>query len=331
MENKRNIKVVILAAGNSTRMKSSKSKILHKILGREIINFTIDAVINAGINIEDIIIVAGENKNELEKILDKKISYVIQKQKLGTAHALLTSYELLKDKVCDTLVLVGDNPYITTKEINNLINFHREKKADATLITAVFPKQPPPYGRIIRDENDAITAIIEELDATPVQKEIREVNASIYLFKNEIVLELLKKINNNNKKQEYYLTDIIGILKKNNKSVQGVIAVNYRVSIGINDRWELQKASNYFNLKLMKDLSINSGVTFLSPNTTTVEVDVKIGKDSVIYPSTYISRGSVIGENCKIGPFVYLTKNTIIPKNSKVKYKTVKKNGNNNK
>jgi len=328
MENKRDIKVVILAAGNSTRMKSSKSKILHKILGREIINFTIDAVINAGISIEDIIIVAGENKDELEKILDKKINYVIQKQKLGTAHALLTAYELLKDKVCDTLVLVGDNPYITTKEIKNLIDFHRKKEADATLITAVFPKQLPPYGRIIRDEQDEITAIIEELDATPVQREIREVNASIYLFKNEIVLELLKKINNDNKKQEYYLTDIIGILKKNNKSVQGVIAKDYRISIGINDRWELQKAGNYFNLKLMKDLSLNSGVTFINPDTTTVEVDVKIGKDSVIYPSTYISKGTVIGENCKICPFVYLKENTIIPQNSKVEYKMVKNDNN---
>ncbi len=324
MENMRTIKAVILAAGQSTRMKSSKSKILHKILGKEIINFTLDAVLNAGITEENIIIIAGENRDELEKVVDKKVQYVIQEEKLGTAHALLSAYELLKDKECDTLVLVGDNPYITTEEINKLISFHSSKNSDATLITAVFPETPPPYGRIIRDEHDSIRGIVEEIDATEEQKNIREVNASIYLFKNEVVLEQLKKIDNKNKKGEYYLTDIVEILRTGKNRVLGVKAGDHRISIGINDRWDLQNANNYFNLKKMRQISLENGVTFLDPSSTTIELDVSIGKDTIIYPSTYISKGSIIGENCKIGPFAFI-KNSEIESNSTVEYKMVGK------
>jgi bifunctional UDP-N-acetylglucosamine pyrophosphorylase/glucosamine-1-phosphate N-acetyltransferase len=322
MENKRTIKVVILAAGQSTRMKSSKSKILHKILGKEIINFTLDAVLNAGIKEENIIIVAGENREELEKVVDKKVNYVIQEERLGTAHALLTAYELLKNNICDTLVLVGDNPYITTEEIKKIINFHNLNKSDASLITAVFPETPPPYGRIIRDKDSTIKCIVEEIDASEEQKKIREVNSSIYLFKNEVVLELLKKIDNKNKKGEYYLTDIIEIIQNENKKVHGLVALDHRVAIGINDRWDLQNAQNYFRLKQIKQTSLEDGVTFLDPSTTTVEMDVSIGKDTVIYPSTYISKGSIIGDNCEIGPFTYIKK-SIIRSNSKVEYKMV--------
>lgn len=322
MESRR-IKAVILAAGESTRMKSSKSKIMHKILGKEIINFTIDSVLDAGIKEEDIIIVAGDNRNELEKLVDRKINYVVQKERLGTAHALLTAYDLLKDQICDTLILVGDNPYITTEEIKKLIEFHKQKNSDASLITAVFPETPPPYGRIIRNSDNTIKCIVEEVDADEKQKEIREVNSSIYLFKNEIVLELLKQIDNKNKKGEYYLTDIIEILRKNNRKVFGIEALDYKVAIGINDRWDLQNANNYFNLKRIKQISMENGVTFLDPNSTTVEIDVEIGKDTIIYPSTYISKGSKIGSNCKIGPFTYI-KNSIIDSNTTVEYKMVK-------
>jgi len=322
MKKNRIVKAVILAAGNSTRMKSSKSKILHKILGKEIINYTVDAVINAGIAANNIIIVAGDNLNELKKIINSNVNYVIQEEKLGTAHAFLTADEYLNNIICDTLVLVGDNPYITTEEISRLIDFHRKNNAEASLITAVFPETPPPYGRIIRNKDNTIEAIVEELDADEEQKKIKEVNASIYIFKNEIVFDLIKKIDNNNKKGEYYLTDIIGVLKSEKRSVFGLQAIDYRLSIGINNRWDLQNAQKHFNMKRIKDISLNNGVTFLDPSTTTVEESVKIGKDTVIYPSTYISSGSTIGENCKIGPFAYI-KNSKIPSNSTVEYQKV--------
>ncbi len=316
---KRKIKAVILAAGESTRMKSAKSKVLHKILGKEIINYTIDAVLNAGIEEQDIIIVAGNNWTELGKIVSNNVNFVAQEQRLGTAHALLSAYGLLKDNICDTLVLVGDNPYITTEEINKLIDFHNTTESDASLITAVFPEIPPAYGRIIRAKDDSIKEIVEEIDATEKQKEIREVNASIYLFKNEIVLEQIKQIDNKNKKGEYYLTDIIEILRNNKNSVNGIKALDHRLAIGINDRWDLQIANNYFNLKRIKEISLKNGVTFLDPATTTIELDVIIGKDTIIYPSTYISMGSIVGENCKIGPFTYI-KNSIIKPNSIIEY-----------
>lgn len=321
MEKERTIKAVILAAGNSTRMKSSKSKILHKILGKEIINYILDAVIGAGVKEQDIIIVAGDNLDELKTVIDKDIQYVIQKEKLGTAHAFLRAEKYLKNIECDTLALVGDNPYITTEEIKKLIDFHKDNNAEASLITAVFPDYPPPYGRIIKN-NNIIEAIVEELDATEEQKRIREVNASIYIFKNENTLNLIKKIDNKNKKNEYYLTDIVGLLRKEGKSVRGLTAANFRLSIGINSRIDLQDAHKYFNQKRINDISINNGVTFLNPDTTTVEDDVIIGKDTIIFPSTYITKGSIIGENCIIGPFTYI-KNSKIPSNSVIEYQKI--------
>jgi len=152
---------------------------------------------------------------------------------------------------------------------------------------------------------------VEEIDASPEQLEIREVNSSIYLFANETVFPLLFKIEDNNAKKEYYLTDIIQLLKERNHAVEAVEAGDYYISIGINHRWELQEAQQKFNLARMEKMSLDTGVTFLQPQTITVEYDVEIGKDTVVYPNTYLAAGTRIGEKCHIGPFTYLKGVTI--------------------
>ncbi len=322
METNRKMKAVILAAGESKRMKSATSKIVHKILGKEIINFTLDAVVQAGISEEDIIVVAGANRKQLESAVDRQVVYVEQRERLGTAHALLMAYDTLKGCECDTLVLVGDNPYITTDEIKNLIQFHRQKGAEASLITAQFPDMPPAYGRILRNADDAVMGIVEEIDASEAERQIREVNSSIYLFKNEVVLDLLKLIGNDNRKGEYYLTDIVAILNNRGLRVDGIKASDYRVAIGINDRWDLQQAIRHFNQLRLKSFSVETGVTFIDPNSTFVEYDVQIGKDTTVYPSTYIGKGSRIGSNCQVGPFTYL-KNATIADETVIEYQQI--------
>ena len=149
-------------------------------------------------------------------------------------------------------------------------------------------------------------AIEASLQLTPEQLEIREVNSSIYMFDNAIVYPLLSQINNNNIKGEYYLVDIIGFLKERNYSVYASVAKNHMISVGINNKWELQEAQEQFNQEHLKKLALEDGVTCLQPATITIEYGVKIGRDTIIYPSTYIGAGTTIGQDCRIGPFTFL-------------------------
>jgi len=303
---KHETKAVILAAGKSTRMKSDYSKIVHKILGKEIINFLLDSLVDAGIQENNICIVCGENINEVKSVIRRDVSYAIQEKQLGTADALLAAKDFICDFKGNLLVSVGDNPYITADELKKLINRHEETKAQCTLISAVFPFTPPPYGRIIRDQNNEVLGVVEEIDATPEQLKIREVNSSIYIFDNPVVFPLLSLIDDNNAKKEYYLTDIIKLLKDRNYKVEATPADDYFISIGINNRWELQEAQEKFNEARLKYFALEKGVTILQPKTVTIEYNVEIGKDTIIYPSTYLASGTVIGRDCKIGPFVFL-------------------------
>jgi bifunctional UDP-N-acetylglucosamine pyrophosphorylase/glucosamine-1-phosphate N-acetyltransferase len=316
---KTHMKAVVLAAGKSKRMKSGYSKIIHKILGKEIINFLLDSLVDAGFEESDIILVCGKNIDEVKGAVKRNVQYAIQQNQLGTADALLSARDFITDFNGELLVTVGDNPYVTAGEIKKLIAHHRQTKAQCTFISAVFPFTPPPYGRVIRDSDGEVLGVVEEIDATPGQLEIREVNSSIYLFDNETVFPLLFKIDNNNAKKEYYLTDIIQLLKERNHRVEAIPADDYFISIGINNRWELQEAGAKFNGARLKHLALEQGVTVLQPDSVTVEYDVEIGKDTVIYPNTYIASGTRIGSGCQIGPFVYL-KNARIEDNEIVSF-----------
>lgn len=287
-------------------MKSDFTKVVHKILGKEIINYLLESLVGVGVDESDIILVCGENIDEVKAVVTRDVQYARQEEQLGTAHALLSAREYIQDFAGDLLVTVGDNPYITSDELKKLIARHREPQSPCTFISAVFPFKPPPYGRVLRGENREVLGVVEEIDATPGQLRVREVNSSIYLFDNPIVFPLLEKIDNNNAKGEYYLTDIIGLLKEKNHRVEAVIAEDYFISIGINNRWELQEAQKKFNQSRMKQLALEAGITILQPESVTIEYNVTIGKDTIIYPSTYIAAGTRIGRNCRIGPFVYL-------------------------
>jgi bifunctional UDP-N-acetylglucosamine pyrophosphorylase/glucosamine-1-phosphate N-acetyltransferase len=300
------IKAVVLAAGKSLRMKSEKTKVLHKILGKEIINYLLDSLVACGIAEQDIIVVVGDNRAEIAGAVKRNVVYAIQQEQLGTAHALLAAGEYIAEHRGELLVVVGDNPYITTGALQKLITSHCQGQAQCTFISAVFPGSPPPYGRVIRDEQGEVRGIVEEKDASPEQRRIREVNAAIYLFDNGIVLPRLAKIDNRNAKKEYYLTDIIAILQREDFKVQAVQANDCDIAIGINNRQDLQAAHDKFNRQIQQRLTLENGVTILQPETVTIEHDVEIGLDTVIYSCTYLAAGTRIGKNCAIGPFVYL-------------------------
>ncbi len=316
------VKAVVLAAGKSKRMKSDKSKVVHKILGKEIINYILDSLVKTGINDNDIIVVVGENREEVMSVINRNVNFAVQKQQLGTADALMAADEYLEEFNGDVLVTVGDNPYITSDEFLNMLKYHRAENLKCTLLSSIFPNNTPPYGRIIRDENNLVTEIIEAPDASDEQLKIREVNAGIYLFDYRIVFPLLRKIGSENKKGEFYLTDIVSILKDEGFSCGAVIAENNYSAIGINNRWELAEAQRKFNEDNLMSLALESGITILQPETVTIEKNVKIGKDTTIFPSTYIGSGTSIGKNCKIGPFSYL-RNVNVEDNEEISYKKI--------
>ncbi len=305
------LKAVVLAAGRSTRMKSQRSKVLHAILGKEIIRYQLDSLRECGIAEPDIIVVTGDNRSEIEKVLGSNVRYAVQKEQLGTAHALLSASELLAGHSGGLLVLVGDNPFITAPELQKLIAAHSRSRAHCTFISAVFPLPTPPYGRIVRDVQGRVCAIVEDKDASPEQRQIREVNASIYLFDNRAVFPLLAGIRNDNAKKEYYLTDIIAILHREKLTVEAVKAEDCAVAMGINDRRDLQAAQKKINDQTQQRLMLEGGVTILQPETVTIEHDVEIGADTVLFPCTYLAAGTRIGKNCTIGPFTYLKNVTI--------------------
>lgn len=306
------IKAVVLAAGKSTRMRSDLSKVLHPILGRELIRYLLDALGDCGLAAGDIVIVVGDNRAQVEKALGKGFAYASQDPPLGTAHALLSAAGLVAGHDGPLLVLVGDNPYVTAAELGRLIDRHRSSRPACTLLSAVFPGEIPPFGRIVRDGLGRVERIVEDKDAVEAERAIREVNASIYLFDWPRVFPLLAGIGNDNAKGEYYLTDIVALLRRRGLAVEALAAADFRVAIGINDRRDLQRAQEEFNRRRLERLMLEDGVTILGPETVTIEHDVEIGRDTVILPNTYLAAGTRVGRGCVIGPFALL-KNVRVP------------------
>ncbi len=297
---------VVLAAGKSTRMRSERSKVLHPILGREIIRYLLDSLAACGLAPENIVVVVGDNHREVEGALGGRYRYARQPEPLGTAHALLSAAPLVAGHRGGLLVLVGDNPYVSAGELRRLIDRQRESRAACALISAVFAGDIPPFGRVLRGADGLVERIVEERDASPQERLIREVNASIYLFDAPTAFPLLARIGNDNAKREYYLTDIVALLRRQGESVEALAAADPDVAIGINDRLDLQRAQAKFNQRRLRQLMLEEGVTVLQPETVTVEHDVEIGRDTVLYPCTYLAAGTRIGAGCAIGPFAYL-------------------------
>ena len=301
------IKAVVLAAGKSTRMKSEKTKVLHKILGKEIINYLLDSLVACGIAEQDIIVVVGDNRAEIAGAVKRKVAYAVQQEQLGTAHALLAAQEYIARHDGELLVVVGDNPYITADALQKLIASHRQGRAQCTFISAVFPGSPPPYGRVIRDEQGEVRGVVEEKDASPEQRQIREVNASIYLFDNRVVFPLLAQDRQPQCQKRvlshrYHCHPAAGKFHRCKRS-RPMIALSPSASTTAGS---CRQRMNKFNRQIQQRLMLENGVTILQPETVTIEHDVEIGLDTIIYPCTYLAAGTRIGKNCVIGPFVYL-------------------------
>lgn len=289
---------IVLAAGKGTRMKSNKSKVMHSIIDRPMLAYIIEAL--REVHVERIVVVVGYQADSIKKAFPD-VEFALQEPQLGSGHAVMQATQL-KDEEGDTIVINGDGPCIQPETLEKL--FETNKDASLTLLTSVL-EDGAHYGRIIRDDNGAVTGIVEAKDCSEEQKKICEINAGMYCFKNKDLFENLSKLTTNNAQHEYYITDLVQILASQDKLVKGYVVEDRDEVMGINDCVELHKAyewmRNRINLYWMRE-----GVQIVDPLSTVIGKDVKIGKDVIIHPNVEIIGNSVIEDNVEILPNSYL-------------------------
>lgn len=305
---KKDIAVIVLAAGKSTRMKSETPKPLHPICSRPMLSYVLDLV--KALRATKVIAVLGYKHEEVRKLLPSYARVVLQKRPLGTADAVKQALPALKNFKGTVLILYADNPLLKPETLKRLVRHHRENDPDATLLTANL-ENPVSYGRILRDKYFSICGIVEEKDADDADKEIKEINTGIMCFNIDKLRKVIKTIKPNNRKKEYYLTDAVKLIYKDGGLIDNFKLKDINEAMGINSRVELAKADSIMRSRINEAL-MKEGVSVIDPATTFISFGTKIGIDSVIYPFTVIEKNVKIGKRCHIGPFIHIRELTVI-------------------
>lgn len=287
---------IILAAGKGTRMKSKLYKVLHPVCGKPMVEHIINRVEET--KPKKIITIVGHGAEMVKEQLGDRSEYALQAEQLGTGHAVMQAAQFLEGKKGTTLVISGDTPLLTTATLNNLFEYHQGKNASATILTAQAPN-PTGYGRIIRDHVGIVEKIVEQKDASPEEVRVKEINTGTYCFDNELLFDALSKLNTDNAQGEYYLTDIIEILKSEGKIVAAYQTEDFDESLGVNDRVALAQANRIMRNRINHQHMLN-GVSFINPEATYIDAGVKIGAETVIEPGVYLKGQTVIGSECLI-------------------------------
>lgn len=312
-----NIKSVILAAGKGTRMKSENTpKVLHEIMGKSLLGYVLDNVKNIS---DEQFVIVGHQCEKVEKFVTDNYNCaktVLQSPQLGTGHAVSMVCPYLENFDGLALILCGDTPLIKEETLKNFIEYHKNSNSDLTVMSTIFDN-PTNYGRIIRESDNSLKCIVEEKDATPEQKAVKEVNAGIYCLNWGKIKGAFSQLKTNNAQGEYYLTDIISWGKAQKLNVNAFILENSDEIYGINSRSNLATATKMMNVRKLNEL-MDNGVTVVDPDSTWISEDTQIGQDTIIYPATYIEGKNKIGKNCKIGPCAHLRGGVEVCDNVKV-------------
>ncbi|GIN42270.1 MULTISPECIES: bifunctional UDP-N-acetylglucosamine diphosphorylase/glucosamine-1-phosphate N-acetyltransferase GlmU [Heyndrickxia] len=289
---------VVLAAGQGTRMKSKLYKVLHPVCGKPMVEHVVDQI--GKLHVNKMVTIIGHGAELVKAKLDGKTSFALQEQQLGTAHAVMQADSELANEEGVTLVVCGDTPLIQAETMEALMKHHVEQKAKATILTA-YTDQPEGYGRIIRNDEGFVERIVEHKDATEEERTINEINTGVFCFDNKELFKALKQVSNDNAQGEYYLPDVIEILKAQGEVISAYQTKDMDETLGVNDRIALSKAEKIMR-KRINEHHMRNGVSLIDPEQTYIETDVVIGADTVIYPGVFISGDTQIGEDCIIGP-----------------------------
>ncbi|MBS2005279.1 MAG: bifunctional N-acetylglucosamine-1-phosphate uridyltransferase/glucosamine-1-phosphate acetyltransferase, partial [Cyanobacteria bacterium SZAS LIN-5] len=300
MTRRKNMQAVLLAAGQGKRMKSSKPKVLHDVLGKTVLGRVLDAVDE--LNLDHVHVVVGHEAEQVKAFLEANppktpLSVHLQEPQHGTGHALQQVVPSLEGFAGTLLVSVADTPLLQGSTLAALVDGHVEHKSVVTLLTTEV-EDAKSYGRILRDEQGAVVAIIEDKDASEAQKKIREINPAIYCFEWPICKTGLFTLKNDNRQKEYYLTDMVAWAHHEKHKTSGIKSSDWREVAGINSRLELAEATRLLRDMCIHKLALESGVTIVDPASTWVSPEVQIGQDSMVLPGCHLTGEVNIGPNC---------------------------------
>lgn len=291
------VKAVILAAGQGTRMKSKTPKVLHKVMDKAMVQYSINAARQAGA--EDICIIVGHGADEVKQEIGGGVTFVEQKEQLGTGHAVRCAKDFIGQEG-QTLILCGDTPLIKGETLKSMIARHIEQNNAVTMLSTIL-EDPTGYGRIIRDENGEFVKNVEHKDATEEERAFKEVNSGMYLFDSKALYESLDRLKNDNVQGEYYLPDTLSIIRSEGGRVDAVIAVDETEIMGVNSRAQLSEATKIMQQRINFHW-MEEGVTIVAPELTFIGMDVTIGRDVTIYPNTFIYGDVIIPEGTVVPP-----------------------------
>ncbi|WP_134702210.1 bifunctional UDP-N-acetylglucosamine diphosphorylase/glucosamine-1-phosphate N-acetyltransferase GlmU [Ammoniphilus sp. YIM 78166] len=294
---------VVLAAGQGTRMKSKLYKVLHPVCGKPMVQHIVHRL--EALAMDQIVVVVGHGAEQVKNQLGSSVDYAFQEKQLGTAHAVKMCSEQLRGKQGTTIVVTGDTPLIREETLHRLMTHHAETQAAATVLTTVLA-DPTGYGRIVRNEQGHVERIVEHKDTNEQERAIGEISTGIFCFDNQLLFAALDQVNNNNAQGEYYLPDVIGILKGQNQIISAYLTEDVEDGMGVNDRVQLAYAEQILRRRINEG-HMRNGVTIIDPHSTYIESDVVIGPDTVIQPNTFLRGKTVIGSDCTIGPNADLT------------------------
>lgn len=286
---------IILAAGEGKRMYSKTPKVLHKVCDMAMVEHVIKCAREVGD--PEPVVVIGHGADEVKKSLSG-VKFVLQEKQLGTGHAVMQCDPYINDG--DILLLYGDTPLLRAETLKDMYRVYRENSYGAIILTADF-EEPAGYGRIIRNAEGLADAIVEEKDADSETKKIKEINSGIYYFNGKELKEALKQLDNNNAQGEYYITDVIGIMRKKGLKIGAYKITDSEEIMGVNNKLQLAEANAIMRNRILRKHMLD-GVIMLDPNNTYIDANVKIGRDVTIYPGCILEGNTVIDEDCDIGP-----------------------------
>lgn len=293
---------IVLAAGKGTRMQSEFPKVLHPLCGEPMIQHIVSATKQAGG--QRTVVVVGHQAERVKRALPNSVEFVHQREQKGTGHAVLQAESVLADIRGPVLITCGDTPLYRTETLRSFVDNHMKAKAAASVLTA-FVSDPTGYGRIVRSPEGEFQSVVEDSDASEVQRDIKEINTGTYCVNAEHLFSALHKIKPQNAQGEYYLPDVLFHLATQGQTVRAESVADANEALGINNRKQLSEAEAIIRQRILHSWQ-NKGVTIVDPATTFIDKRVTIGIDTILYPFTILEGNTAIGARCRVGPFVHL-------------------------